>query len=304
MKPPAALMALAIFLAGCAHALPKTTPTPDSNRMPPSAKNAPGGVSAGVVGGIGLPPGEADAKAALNASPRHGEYVDVTIPGEATKLRAWVSYPERSSKAGTVLIIHEIFGLSDWIRGVADQLAAEGFIAVAPDLVSGLGPGGGGTDSAATRDDVVKLVRMLTPEMATARINAARAYAASLPAASGKIATMGFCWGGGHSFRYAANRPPPDAAVVFYGVSPDSVTLPLVQAPVLGNYGGDDARVDATIPPAEAALKQIGRTYEPHLYEGAGHGFLRAQADRDGANLKATREAWPRTIAFLKKYLE
>lgn len=304
MKRWITVATLPLLLGACAHALPKTEPTPDSMRMPPSAKANPGGVTADVVGNIALPPGEADAKAALNASPRHGEFVDVAIPGDATKLRTWVSYPERSSKAGTVLIIHEIFGLSDWIRGVADQLAAEGFIAIAPDLVSGLGPGGGGTDSAASRDDVVKMVHSLTPQMTRARLNAARAYAASIPAANGKIATLGFCWGGGESFRYAANQPPPDAAVVFYGVSPDSVTLPLVKAPVLGNYGGDDARVDATIPPARAVLEKMGRVYEPHLYEGAGHGFLRAQGDRDGANLKATREAWPRTIAFLKKHLE
>jgi carboxymethylenebutenolidase len=303
MKRWVTVTGLAMLLGACAHALPKTEPT-TSTRMPPSAKANPGGVTAEVVGNIPLPPGEADAKAALNSSPRHGEYVDVAIPGDKAKLRTWVSYPERKTKAGIVLIIHEVYGLSDWIRGVADQLAAEGFIAVAPDLVSGLGPGGGGTDSAASRDDVVKLVHTLTPEMAAVRINAARVYAASIPAANGKIATLGFCWGGGKSFAYAANQPPPDATVVFYGVSPDSATLPRVTAPVLGNYGGDDARVDATIAPARAVLDPMGKTYEPHLYEGAGHGFLRAQADRDGANLRATREAWPRTIAFLRKYLE
>jgi len=293
-----ACLALTASLAMCAH----TKSTTSSSAGGTTA----GGATAPATGARDpkLPPGELDAKAALNSSPRHGEYVDIAVPGDATKIRTWVSYPERKNKAGAVLIIHEIFGLSDWIRGVADQLAAEGFIAVAPDLVSGLGPGGGGTDSAASRDDVVKMVRALTPEMTTARLNAARAYAAGLPAANGKVATMGFCWGGGWSFRYAANEPPPAAAVVFYGVSPDSVTLPLVKAPVLGNYGGDDALVDATIPPAEAALKKLGRSYEPHLYAGAGHGFLRAQADRDGANLKATQEAWPRTISFLKKHID
>jgi carboxymethylenebutenolidase len=293
-----ACLALAASLAACAHTKSSKT-TSEKPTLTASAT-----ATATGTRDPKLPAGELDAKAALNSSPRHGEYVDVVVPGDATKLRTWVVYPERKDKAGAVVIIHEIYGLSDWIRGVADQLAAEGFIAVAPDLVSGLGPGGGGTDSAASRDDVVKLVRQLTPEMATARINAARAYAASLPAANGKVATMGFCWGGGQSFRYAANQPPPAAAVVFYGVSPDSVTLPLVKAPVLGNYGGDDARVDATIPPAEAALKQLGRSYEPHIYAGAGHGFLRAQADRDGANLMATQEAWPRTISFLKKHLD
>ena len=298
-------LALAASLAACAHTNSTTTTSTGATTTTGSATGtAAGSASATATRDPKLPAGELDAKAALNSSPRHGEYVDIAVPGDATKIRTWVSYPESKTKAGAVLIIHEIYGLSDWIRGVADQLAAEGFIAVAPDLVSGLGPGGGGTDSAASRDDVVKMVRALTPEMTTARLNAARAYAAGLPAANGKVATMGFCWGGGWSFRYAANEPPPAAVVVFYGVSPDSATLPLVKAPVLGNYGADDARVDATIPPAEAALKKLGRSYEPHLYAGAGHGFLRAQAERDGANLKATQEAWPRTISFLKKHID
>jgi carboxymethylenebutenolidase len=203
-----------------------------------------------------------------------------------------------------VILIHEIYGLSDWMRGVADQLAREGFIALAPDLVSGFGPGGGGTDLAASRDDVVKLVRGLTPEITRARLDATRDFARSLPAANGKFATMGFCWGGGKSFEYAASRPSPSAAVVFYGVSPDSATLLQVQAPVQGHYGGDDQRVDATIDPAKQALAKLGRTYDPHVYPGAGHGFLRQQDGREGANLKATQEAWPQAVAFLKQHLE
>lgn len=251
-----------------------------------------------------LPPSEETAKAALERSPRHGEYVDVALPFGGTPIRTWVVYPERKDKAGVVLLIHEIFGLTDWMRGVADQLAAEGFIAVAPDLISGLGPGGGGTDSVASRDDVVKLVRGLTPEATAVRLEAVRSYAVRLPAANGKIATMGFCWGGARSFEYAASEPAPHGAVVFYGSSPDSATLLKIKAPVLGLYGGDDARVNATIEPAKAALKPLGRFYEANLYEGAGHGFLRAQRGREGANLKATQQAWPRTIAFLREHLE
>jgi carboxymethylenebutenolidase len=186
---------------------------------------------------------------------------------------------------------------------VADQLAKEGFVAIAPDLVSGMGPNGGGTESAASRDDVVKLVRDLTPETATARLNAVREYAAKLPAANGKSATVGFCWGGGKSFSYATSKPPLAGAVVFYGTPPAAGDLARVEAPVLGFYGGDDARVTATVAPAEAEMKKLGKSYEPHIYEGAGHGFLRAQEDRNGANLKATREAWPRAVAFLKERL-
>lgn len=251
-----------------------------------------------------LPASEQAAKAALETSPRHGELVDIAWAKAHPPLRTWIVYPERKDKAGVVIIIHEIFGLSDWIRGVADQLAREGFIAVAPDLISGLGPGGGGTDSVVSRDDVVKLVRGLTPEETLMRLNAVRAHATRLPAANGKVATVGFCWGGARSFAYAAAFPPPDAAVVYYGTSPDSAAILGVKAPVLGLYGADDARVNATIEPARAALQKLGRFYETHLYEGAGHGFLRAQTLREGANLKATQQAWPRTIAFLREHLE
>jgi len=253
--------------------------------------------------GGSIPPADSMALAVLDTSPRDGEDVTVALDSGAP-MKTWVVYPERKDKAGVVVLIMEIYGLSPWLRSVADQLAKDGFIAVAPDLVAGLGPGGGGTDSAATRDDVVKMVRALTPEEALARIEATRKFAASIPAANGTVATMGFCWGGGRSFEFAAHDPPPQAAIVYYGVSPDSATLLKVRAPVLGFYGGDDARVNATIDPAKAALKQSKRWYEPHIYEGAGHGFLRAQTMREGANLKAAQQSWPVAIAFLKKQLK
>jgi carboxymethylenebutenolidase len=250
-----------------------------------------------------IPPSEETAKETLGRSPRHGEFVDVPYAGHAP-LRSWVVYPERKDKAGVVVVIQEIFGLTDWLRGVADQLAADGFIAIAPDLLSGMGPGGGGTDSIPSRDEVVKLVRTLTPEESAARIAAVRAWAATVPAANGKLATMGFCWGGSRSFEAAASSPPPQAAVVFYGTSPDSARLEQVSTPVQGHYGSDDARVNATIEPAKKRLAERKRAYEANLYEGAGHGFLRQQSGREGANLKASQAAWPKAIAFLRKHLK
>ena len=249
-----------------------------------------------------LPAAEDQAKAALNASPRHGEYIDVPVTG-STPVRTWIVYPERKDKAPVVIVIHEIFGLSDWIRGVADQLASEGFIAVAPDLISGKGPNGGGTDSVATRDDVVKLVRELTPAEVDGRLNAIRAWATALPAASGKSATVGFCWGGGTSFRYAM-QPGVNAAVVYYGTAPDAAALGGVQAPVLGFYGGDDARVTSTVAPTDTAMKAAGKSYESQVFDGAGHGFLRAQNDRNGANMKATEQAWPRTLDVIREHTQ
>ena len=251
---------------------------------------------------IALPPPEDSALAALNRSPRHGEWVDVAYPGHAP-LRTWVVYPERSTKAGVVLVIHEIFGLTDWIRSVADQLAAEGFIAVAPDLVSGLGPGGGGTDSTASRDDAVKLVRQLTPDETSARLVAVRDWALKLPSANGKLATIGFCWGGGRSFAAATMTPPPRACVVYYGTAPDSAQILSVRAPVLAHYGGDDARVNATIDAAKAARAAQMVPDDPHVYPGAGHGFRRQQTLRDGANMKASEQSWPLTINFLRTHL-
>lgn len=301
----------AILLATALSMIPFQAPAQEKPAAPPPAQATPKAAEPAKPAAPAaardekLPPSEEQAKAALEKSPRHGEYVDVKLPSGGTPIRTWVAYPERKDKAGVVIVIHEIYGLSDWIRSVADQLARDGFIAVAPDLISGLGPNGGGTDSVASRDDVVKLVRGLTPEDATARLNAVHDWAVKLPAANGKSATLGFCWGGARSFAYAASQPALDAAVVFYGTSPEAADLARIKVPVLGHYGSDDARVNATIGPAEAEMKKLGKAaYEPHIYEGAGHGFLRAQDGREGANLKATQQAWPRTLAFLRQHLK
>jgi carboxymethylenebutenolidase len=251
--------------------------------------------------GADLPPDAEHAKAALAASPRHGEWVDLKLP-DGGKLVTWVVYPETKARAGAVIVIHEIFGLTDWARGVADQLAKEGFIALAPDLLSGKGPNGGGTESLG--DDVTKVIRTLTPETVSARLDAVRDYALKIPAANGKVGAIGFCWGGTTSFEYAVHQPKLDAAVVYYGTSPESAAdYAKIGAPVLGLYGGDDARVGATIPRAEAEMKKLGKRYTVRVYDGAGHGFLRQQTGRDGANLKASEKAWPETIAFFRERL-
>jgi carboxymethylenebutenolidase len=250
------------------------------------------------------PPDEPGSPARLNASPRHGEWVNVPLPGSATPIRSWVVYPERATNAPVVIVIQEIYGLTDWIRGVADQLAADGFIAIAPDLLSGMGPGGGGTEAYANRDAVVAGVRGLTPEESMRRLDAVYAYAGTIPSASERIGVVGYCWGGAASFAYAAHQPELDAAVVYYGTSPATPdAYRRINAPVLGLYGEDDQRVNATIQPARDAMGPLGKTYEVEIYPGAGHGFLRAQADREGANMRATQAAWPRTIAFFREHL-
>jgi carboxymethylenebutenolidase len=249
-----------------------------------------------------IPPGEDRAKNTLNKSPRHGEWVDVTVPTAKSPLRCFVVYPEIKDKAPVVIVIHEIYGASDWIRAVADQLAADGFIAIAPDLLSGKGPNGGGTEAVASRDDVVKLVRELKPEDVIAALNATREYATKLPAANGKSASIGFCWGGTMSFGYAVAQPALNAAVVYYGTSPSATDLERIKVPVLGLYGGDDARVTSTVPSVAEQMEKLGKSYTHRIYEGAGHGFLRAQDARNGANLRAAKQAWPATIAFLREH--
>ena len=248
-----------------------------------------------------LPPDAEQAKGALAKSPRHGEWVDIELPGGG-KLVTWVVYPESKSKVGAVIVIHEIFGLTDWARGVADQLAKEGFIALAPDLLSGKGPNGGGTDSLG--DDVGKVIRTLTPDVVNARLDAVRDYALKIPAANGKIGAVGYCWGGSASFAYAVAQPRLNAAAVYYGTSPsDAAAYARIGAPVMGFYGGDDARVNATIPTAETEMKKLGKKYTANVYEGAGHGFLRQQTGRDGANMRASEKAWAATIAFFRENL-
>ncbi len=249
----------------------------------------------------GLPPAGDAAVARIESSPRHGEWVMVHVGSDS--IRSWVVYPERSDKAPVVLVVHEIFGLSNWIRAVTDQLAAEGFIAIAPDLLTMKNPPLA-PDGEVNADAARSLIRELTPEDVNRWLKGVAAWGTALPAATQKYGIVGFCWGGGTSFGYAVADPDLSASVVYYGTSPATASLSNVRAPVLGLYGGNDARVGATVPPADSAMKAMGKTYEPHMFEGAGHGFLRQQDGQDGANMAATREAWPLTIQWFKRYLE
>lgn len=246
-----------------------------------------------------LPADEPGSLERLNTSPRHGEWVTIDAGG-GDMIRAWISYPERPDPAPVVVVIQEIFGLTDWIRNVADQLAADGYIAIAPDLLSGKGPGGGGSDTV-DQQGATALVRALDQAEVTRRLRATAAYATALPAATDQVASIGFCWGGGQSFALAAGWTDLDAAVVFYGTSPSDQALAGLRTPVLGLYGEDDARVNATIDPARNTIEVLGGRYEVEIYAGAGHGFLRQQDGREGANMRATEQAWPRALAFLRE---
>ena len=249
----------------------------------------------------GLPPDATGAPARLSASPRHGEWAMIRT-GTGDSVRAWIVYPERSTKAPVVIVVHEIFGLSSWVRGVADQLAADGFIAVAPDLLTMKNLPQGPDSVVAPL--ATAAIRTLDANWVQQQLDAVARYAMSLPAAEQRYGIVGFCWGGGVSFAHAVHSPNLGAAVVYYGVSPKATDLASVRAPVLGLYGGNDARVNATVPAADTALRALGRTYVYTMYPGAGHGFLRQQTGLDGANMSATKAAWPATIAWFRKYLE
>src|SRR5690242_18019256 len=193
------------------------------------------------------------AKQTLAKSPRHGEWVQLKS-GDRT-VSAFVVYPEVKDKAPAVVVIHEIFGLTDWVRLVADQLAEAGYIAITPDLLSGAGPKGGGTDSF-KGEEVRKAIMSLSPDQITADLTAAAEYVSKLPACNGKVAVCGFCWGGGQAFRFATNNKAVKAAFVFYGAMSDrdqEAGVPKIAGPVYGFYGGNDARINATLPKTTAA---------------------------------------------------
>src|SRR5688572_14629810 len=275
------------------------------------------------------------AKQRLAKSPRHQEWVKIKYkPAGGTverEVSAFVVYPEVKSKATSVIVIHEIFGISDWVQSLTDQLAEAGYVAIAPDFLSGMGPNGGGTSEirAADSNAVGKAIRDLPPDQITADLNAVADYVSKVPAANGKVAVTGYCWGGSQSFRYATNNPKLKAAFVFYGSAPESKDdLARIKAPVYGFYAGNDARINATLPKTIEMMKELGKKYEPVTYEGAGHGFMRAgdapepkvpeaKGDKEAddkaaadyqkaltaykANKKARDEAWVRWKAILRR---
>jgi carboxymethylenebutenolidase len=261
------------------------------------------------------------ARARLAKSPRHQEWVEVKYGNRIVK--SFVVYPEVKNKATAVVVIHEIFGMSDWVQALTDELAEAGYVAIAPDLLSGMAPNGGGTDELAASNGVGQAIGKLPPDQITADLNAVADYVSKLPAANGKVAVAGFCWGGSQSFRFATNRPSLKAAFVFYGSAPstpppdpkiDKTALEKIKTPVYGFYAGNDARIGATVPATADAMKELKKTYDIVTYEGAGHGFMRAgdapepgadasQQVRDGypANKKGRDAAWVRWKELLRK---
>jgi carboxymethylenebutenolidase len=231
----------------------------------------------------------------LDSVTTHGEWVKIKKGNET--IRAYVAYPERKTKAPAVIVIHEIFGLTDWEPTVADRLAKEGFVAIVPDLLSSKHG-----KSPTNPDEGRKLVGELEPDRVTADLDATYAYVNGLPAvAKDQIGTIGFCWGGGQSFRYATNNPRLKAVVVAYGPAPDTADLKRIKAPVLGIYGENDERINANLPAVTAAMQSDGKTFTSEVYPGTGHGFLKP--GRQGSDGPQVGKAWGRILEFYRARL-
>jgi carboxymethylenebutenolidase len=265
-----------------------------------------------------LPPSNLQAPARLAASPRHGEWAKIAWePGSKDSLMAYIVYPSTTSaKTPVVVVVHEIFGLSTWVRGVADQVAAEGFIAIAPDLESRVR--GGPSTAELPGDSARALIQGVDAAERNRGIAASARYAMSQPSAAQKYAVIGYCWGGGTTWMHAINGGVPgfSGGVAYYGLPymngavPNRDSLAKIKTPVMLLSGARDARIGAAMPAFDSAMKALGKSYVGINYPGAGHGFLRSQDDTSAhnpawqqADLAATKDAWPRTVAFLKKNL-
>jgi carboxymethylenebutenolidase len=233
----------------------------------------------------------------LEKSPRHHEFVDIDSAG-GRKVHAWVVYPEVDHPATVVIVIHENRGLTDWVRGVADQVAEAGYIAIAPDLLSGTAPGGGNTADFGSEDAARTGIGKLPQKQVTADLDAVFEYAKKMEAGNKVVAVGGFCWGGGQTFAYAAHNPKIAAAFVFYGSAPrEDSDYKTIESPVYGFYGGNDFRITNEVPKVEKRMNELGKKFDPVVYKGAGHGFMRQGEmtdDKSNPDRKARDEAWAR----------
>ena len=281
---------------------------------------APNAAATTAQGNPALPPSNNAAAARLAASPRHAEWVKLAWePGSPDSLMAWIVYPSTANaRTPVVVVVHEIFGLSTWVRGVADQVAADGFIAIAPDLVSRAR--GGPSTTELSGDSARKLIVNVNTTERNKGIVAAARYAMSQPSAAPRYAVIGYCWGGSTVWAHAVNGGTTgySGGVAFYGTPymdgkvPNADSLAKITKPVMLLSGSVDQRIGAAMPAIDSTMKALGKSYVGINYPGAIHGFLRAQNDpkaqrdeaEEQANLAETKDAWPRTLEFLRRNLK
>jgi carboxymethylenebutenolidase len=311
--------ALALLATACTVKQQPPVVDDHMSHMSAAELGAPRSAAGTSQGTPGLPPSAKTAAARLAASPRHAEWVKLAwAPGSPDSLMAWVVYPSTSNAhTPVVVVVHEIFGLQTWVRGVADQVAADGFIAVAPDLLS-LARGGPSTVEL-TGDSARKLIAGVSMAERNRGITAVANYAMSLPSAAPRYAVIGYCWGGQTTWGAAINNGKGfSGGVAFYGDFPYMTgptlaadSMARISVPFMLLSGSKDARIGASMPAIDSMMKAMGKDYLGKNYVGAEHGFLRAQNDQktprdeatEAANMAATVDGWPRTIAFLRKNL-
>ena len=311
-----------VVMAGLFAACHQAAPPADDHMAHMSAAdlNAPRVSSSESQGTAGIPASANNAQARIAASPRHGEWVKIAWePGSSDSLMAWIVYPSTSrAKTPVVVVVHEIFGLQTWVRGVADQVAADGFIAIAPDLNSRV-RGGPSTDEL-SGDSARKLIQGVTPAERNKGIAAVARYAMAQPSAEQRYAVIGYCWGGSTVWMHAVNGGIKgySGGVAYYGTPyltgpvPNGDSLAKITKPVMLLNGSKDQRIAAAMPAIDSAMKVLKKDYAATNYEGATHGFLREQDDpkatrdpaEEAANLAAAKDAWPKTLAFLRKNLK
>ena len=259
-------------------------------------------LAAFVVMGAAVPAGAQEwAKKRVDESRRHIEWVEVKNGDRNVKCT--IAFPEVKEKATAVIVIHEIFGLSDWVRSMTDELAEQGYIAIAPDLLSGMAPGGGGTKEL-KGGDVRDAIFKLPPEQILKDLDAVYEHVSKLDSCNGKVVVCGFCWGGGQTFRYANHNDKIKAAFPFYGSAPNKAEgVAKIACPVYGFFAENDMRINGGLQKAEELFKEANKKFEPVIYEGGGHGFMRGGADPNGkaGDKKAREEAWKRWKDLLKK---
>lgn len=282
-----ALCAVLLLAASCSSSAP--SPSPSSNPNPSPSPSPSRSASADP------------SKARLESTPRHDEWVRIERQGRT--LHAYVAYPQVATRAPAIVVIHENRGLNDWARAVADRLAEHGLIAIAPDLLSGMAPGGDKTSDFPSEDAAREAISALPAAQVAEDLQAAADFVTALPAADGTLLVSGFCWGGARTWEFANARAGLGAAFVFYGTGPqDAAGVANITAPVYGFYGGADARVNATIDKSAESMRAAGKRFEPVIYEGAGHAFLRSgeAADASPENRRAYEQAWQRWLALLR----
>jgi carboxymethylenebutenolidase len=268
--------------------------------------------SATGVAALGLGAGSLGAqewaRKAVDSSPRRREWVTVKHGGRSVE--SMIAYPQLRDKAPAMVVIHEIFGMTDWVESVTDEFAAAGYIAIAPDFLSGMAPNGGRTKDFPASEGgggfgpAGQAVIKLPPDQITADLNAITEYCRNLSSCNGKVCVVGFSWGGSQAFRFATNRKDLSGAFVFYGSGPAAEAIPGIQAPVYGFYAGNDTRINDTLPQTGEQMKAAGKFFEMATYEGAAHGFMRTGAQPDGtkADREARDAAWVKLKALATKY--